>query len=311
MEIRQLKHFIAAVEAGSLRTACEEVHITHAALSMSLKNLEENLGVQLLIKNRNGITMTNAGEQFMVTAHALLRQLDDLRASLQNTQDNPAGKVRLGLTYAVTNSLAAPLFKRITERFPDISLEIDEGNTTSLERLFENKMLDLMIAYDVIENMSQKCIPLYIEQLYLVSAYDPKLELDAEINCKELEKYPILSSPGTHSMRRSIEKYAFDNGIKLNYLFDFKSPHAALRIVEEGLAHTIAPWDLIYSHVQGKLVTARKIVNPPIERTVCLISSLQEAPTQATNAMVTAIIFAVEEARKKGSLRGRSFITKN
>lgn len=82
MEIRQLRYFIAAVEAGNLRRAAENIHISHPALSMSLKNLEKDLGVTLLDRSRRGMRMTFAGEQFLKSAHSLLRQIDDLRASL-------------------------------------------------------------------------------------------------------------------------------------------------------------------------------------------------------------------------------------
>ena len=307
MEIRQLRHFIAAVEAGNLRKASEHIHITHPALSMSIKNLESDLGIQLLTKNRRGVQMTYAGEQFLISAHSLLRQIDDLRASLLSTQDSPSGSVRLGIPYGANNALAAPLFKQLLERFPGINLTIEEGNTTNLERSFENELIDLMINYDITEKMDQKCEPLYIEHLYLVSAYDPKLEKVDDIQSQDLSQFPILSSPGTHSMRRTIEKYAFDNGIQLNYSIDFGSAHASLKIVEDGLAHTFAPWDLIHDHAKTNLVSARKIVNPPMERTVCLVSSLREAHSPATNAIIGAIKTAIKSARKNDCLRGRAF----
>ena len=307
MEIRQLRHFIAAAEAGNLRQASENIHITHPALSMSIKNLEADLGIQLLTKNRRGVQMTHAGEQFLIAAHSILRQIDDLRASLLSTQDSPTGSVRLGLPYGANNALAAPLFKLILERFPRIDLTIEEGNTTSLERSFENDLLDLMVNYDITEKMDLKSEPLYIERLYLVSAYDPELDSTNEISSQELAEYPIVSSPGKHSMRRTIEKYAFDNGIQFNYFMDFGSAHASLKIVEDGLAHTIASWDLIHDRLRTNQVSAREIVNPPMERTICLVSSLRETHSPATDAIAGAIKTAIKGARANDSLRGRAF----
>ncbi|NIB41519.1 LysR family transcriptional regulator [Pseudomaricurvus alkylphenolicus] len=308
MEIRQLRHFIAAVEAGNLRQASENIHISHPALSMSIKNLETDLGVQLLNKGRKGVAMTYAGEQFLIGAHAILRQIDDLRASLQGTQKSPSGNVRLGLPYGANNALAAPLFKLLLENFPDINLIIEEGNTTSLERSYDNDLLDVMITYDMPEQMDKKCVPLYIEHLYLVSAYDPILDQVTSIDGKDIEDLPIVSSPGTHSMRRTVEKYAFDNGVQLNYSLDFQSAHASLKIVEAGLAHSFAPWDLIHDYTRTKLISARKIVNPPMERTVCLVSSLQETQSAATNAIIGAIKAAINIARANDNLRGRAFL---
>jgi LysR family nitrogen assimilation transcriptional regulator len=304
MEIRQLRYFIAAVEAGNLRKASETIHISHPALSMSLKNLEQDLGVTLLDKSRRGVKMTAAGEQFLESAHSLLRQIDDLRASLLGDIGSPSGNVRLGLPYGLNAALATYLFTSLTERYPRINLEIEEGNSTTLERLYDNGMLHLMINYDFVEKMDQKCEQLYVEQLYLVSAYDPKLENTAEIELKELGEAPIVCSPGTNSMRTTLDKYAFDNKLRFNFLSDFQSAHASIKIAEAGLATTISPWDDIYSHVANQRVTARKIVKPSVKRTVCLVSSLRSEPSFATTAIIGVIKEAIDAARRADKLRG-------
>lgn len=303
MEIRQLRHFIAAAEAGNLRKASEKIHISPAALSMSIKNLEDNLGTTLLHKNRRGVQMTYAGEQFLKSAHALLRQIDDVSAKIKGTEESPTGSVKLGVPVAVNNALAAPLCKLLIDKFPGIDLQIEEGSTTSLERLYDDNMLDLMIGYDVIEKMDQKCEQLYTEHLYFVGAYDNTLEGIEEIESKDLNGSQIACSPGTFSMRRSIEKYAFDNGLSFKFTHDFQSAHASIKIAQAGLANTISPWDLVHDHVASNMVTARKIVNPPLERSVCLISSLRSEPSFATSAIMGAVKSSIEIAKQEDKIR--------
>jgi DNA-binding transcriptional LysR family regulator len=308
MEIRQLRHFIAAAEAGNMRKASESVHISHPALSMSIKNLETDLGVNLLHKNRRGVQMTYAGEQFLKSAHSLLRQIDDLRASLQGSEDSPRGSVRLGIPYGLNNALAAPFFRLLSEKFPGIDLEIEEGNTTSLGNLYESGSIDLMINYDVVEKMDQKCEPLFEEQLYFVSAYDQSLEGVEEIELKDLADLPIVCSPGTNAIRITLEKYAFEQKVRFNLLQDFQSAHGSIKIAEANLANTISPWDEIHDQVVANLVSARRIVNPSIDRTVCLISSLRETPSHAVSAVVGVIKEAMDIARKEDRLRGKPVV---
>lgn len=307
MEIRQLRHFVAAVEAGNFRKASENVHITHPALSLSIKNLESDLGVLLLRKSRKGIETTDAGEQFLSGARTILAELEDLKASLQGTVDAPTGTVRLGLPVSSNNAIAAPLFKLLLETAPGIVLEIEEGNSTHLLRSYENDLLDLMITFDWKVKVDYQCEPLYIEHLYLVSAYDESIKESPSISARSCSNLPIVSSPGTHSMRRTIEKYAFDNGLDFDYFRDFQSPLASLKIVETGLAHTFAAWDLIHDHIKGNLISAQKIENPPMERTVCLVSTLHGTRSAATNFVIDAIKKAIVIARANDTLRGRSF----
>lgn len=308
MHIKQLRHYIAAAQAGNLRKAAESIHLTAPALSISLKNLEEELGVKLLNKGRGGVSTTYAGEIFLKGAHSLLRQMDDLQASLLEASDSPAGKVRLGLPFGANNALAAYLFKTLLEDFPGIDLWIEEGNTTSLHRSFENGLFDLMISFDVDDQMDRKSEPLYVEHMYFLGPYEKELEGQEEIDCKQLEKYPVVLSPGTHSLRTMIEKYAFDNGIDFNYLIDFQSAHASLKIVQEGLAHTIGAWSLVFDHVRTNLITARKIVNPPMERTAYLVSSLDKSPSPATVAMIGAVKSAIQHAINTDKLRAKSLL---
>lgn len=308
MHIKQLKHFIAAAQAGNIRKASESIHITAPALSISLKNLETELGVKLLIKDRNGVEMTYAGEKFLKGAHSMLRQMDDLQASLMEAQDSPAGNVRLGIPFGVNNALAAYLFKTLLTKYPGINLKIEEANTTSLDRSYENDLLDLMISFDVADKLDRKSELLYLEHMYLVGPYDSELDNVKKISSKELEKYPIVLSPGTHSLRTMIEKYALDTGTNFDYLIDFQSAHASLRIVQDGLAHTVAPWCLISDHVKTKLISARKIVSPPMVRTAYLVSPLDKTGSAATNAIIGAIKSAVTEALANDRLRGESFL---
>ncbi len=310
MEIRQLRHFVAAAEAGNLRKASESMNITHPALSMSIKNLETNLGVKLLDKGRSGVEMTYAGQQFLKSAHSLLRQIDDLQASMKGNEDSPTGKVRLGIPYGLNNSLAAPFFKILSEKFPGIDLEIEEGNTTSLGKLYESGSIDLMINYDVVEKMDRKCEPLYEEKLYFVSAYDPVLKDIEEMDLKDLSDLPIVCSPGTNAMRTTLERYAFEHKVRFNFLPDFQSAHASIKIAEAGLANTISPWDEVQDQVSAKMVTARRIENPSINRTICLISSLRGMPSRAVGIVVGVIKEAMELARKEDRLRGEPVVDK-
>lgn len=303
MEIRQLRHFIAAAESGNLRRASEKIHISPAALSLSIKNLEENLGTVLLHKNRRGVQMTYAGEQFLKSAHSLLRQIDDISAKIKSTEETPIGNVRLGVPVSVNNALAAPLCQILLDRYPGIDLQIEEGSTTSLERLYDENLLDLMISYDVPEKMDQKREELYTESLYLIGEYDANLEGSMEIDSHELNGCHIACSPGTFSMRRAIERYAEKHQISLEFVLDFQSARASVKIAQAGLANAISPWDLVHDHVLGKLVSARKIVNPPIQRTVYLVSSLRAAPSFATSAIIEAIKSAIEIATLQDKIR--------
>lgn len=298
MEFRQLKHFLAVVEAGNFRQAAEHVFLSPPALSMSLRNLETSLDVTLLKREKKGVVLTPAGEQLLPVAQAILNQVSDVKASLNDCHESLVGNVRLGLPVGLTNALAAPLLKLLSEQYPGVNLIVEEGNTTTLERSFQNGLLDLMMSYDLEDRFDRQVEALYTEQLYFVGPYSDDDANTGDIPLKEIENYTIISSPGSHSMRRTLERYAFDNNIEFTFIMDFQSAHSSLKLAVEGVGHTIASWDLIHDHVKGKLVSARKIVSPTIDRTVCLVSLKNPVNPRLIHAVSTII---------HQSVRNRSF----
>ncbi len=308
MHIKQLRHFIAAVQAGNLAKAAEVIHLTPSALSTSLTKLEEELDVKLLIRGRSGVQTTYAGEVFLKGAFSIVKQLDDLQAAVLGANDSPAGNVRLGLPFGTNNAVAAFLFKALLHDYPGINLLIEEGNTTNLERSFENGLFDLMISYDVVDKMDRKSELLYVEQMYFLGPYDSALDGVDEIEAQELEKYPVVLSAGTHSLRTTIERFALNNGINFNYLIDFQSAHASLKIVQEGLAYTIAPWCLISDHAKTKLISSREIVNPLMEREAYLVSSREKSPSSAVLAIIDVLKSAIQHAIATDKLRAKSML---
>lgn len=306
MEIRQLRHFIAVVEAGNLRKASEQICITPPALSMSLKNLETSIGVKLLERDRKGITLTFAGEKLLPAAQALLNQVNDVKKSLLGCEESPVGNVRIGLPVGLINALSAPLSRLLKTHYPGINLVVEEGNTTTLERSFDDNLIDIMVNYDISDCIDRTVEPMYVEQLYFVGAYEDTNEEDNTICFSELSNYTLISSPGSHSMRRTLDRYAFENNVNFNFIMDFQSAHSSLKLAVEGIAHTIASWDLIHDHVKGKLVIAKRIISPSLERTVCLVSSHRAVNRSAVEAVRTTLKWAIEVAISEDKIRPRA-----
>ena len=303
MEFRQLKHFLAVVEAGNFRQAAKRVFLSPPALSMSLRNLEASLDVTLLKREKKGVVLTPAGEQLLPVAQAILNQVSDVKASLNDCQESLVGNVRLGLPVGLINALAAPLLKLLNEHYPGINLIVEEGNTTTLERSFQNGLLDLMMSYDLEDRLDRQIEPLYTEQLYFVGPYSDEDANAGDIPLKDLENYTIISSSGSHSMRRTLDRYAFDNNIEFKFVMDFQSAHSSLKLAVEGVGHTIAAWDLIHDHVRSKLVSARRIIMPTVNRTVCLISTKNPINANIVTALRAVIRMAIQQAISENKIK--------
>ena len=129
MELRQLRYFVAIVDHGSLSRAALVLHVAQPALTQQLRQLEEELGVQLLHRSAQGVLSTDAGKVFYEHAQAILKQVADAQAAVVQSAERPSGSVTLGLPHSISGALALPLLTAIRQRYPEITLQLTEEIT--------------------------------------------------------------------------------------------------------------------------------------------------------------------------------------
>ena len=102
MNLRQLRYFAKVIEVGNMTRAASELHVAQPALGMQIRQLEEDLGVALLVRHSRGVDATPAGAVMHRRALAILSLVEDARREVIATGGSESESVRLGLTPALT-----------------------------------------------------------------------------------------------------------------------------------------------------------------------------------------------------------------
>jgi len=132
MELRQLRYFVAIADHGSLSRAALVLHVAQPALTQQVRQLEEELGAQLLHRSAQGVLCTDAGKVFYEHAQAILKQVADARSAVTQSTTRPAGSVTLGFPHSISGALALPLLTATRARYPEITLQLTEELSGSL-----------------------------------------------------------------------------------------------------------------------------------------------------------------------------------
>jgi DNA-binding transcriptional LysR family regulator len=144
LKLRQLKYFVAVAEDLSFRRASARLFITQPPLSRQIKLLEDNLGVRLFERNRQGVRLTDAGERFLEEARALLRDSDQLLLRF-----NPQSAVRTELNLGITTVIDASLFSWVesdfAQQFPSIRLNVKRQISSQSVRDLNRGVLDVAV----------------------------------------------------------------------------------------------------------------------------------------------------------------------
>src|SRR3954464_7804861 len=101
MNLRQLKYFVGVVQAGNINRAADQLHVAQTALGMQIRQLEEDLGVSLLVRHSRGIETTPAGKLLYDRAIQILGLVEDTRRDLAAHDVGSMESVRLGTTPAL------------------------------------------------------------------------------------------------------------------------------------------------------------------------------------------------------------------
>lgn len=142
MKPNQLRVFIAIVEAGSLASAAAALHRTQPAVSKTLREFEESLGLQLFNRVATGMTLTQAGSALLPRARAVLEELRRCDQDMALLRGENGGKIRIGASPACSLLVARALvsFRR---RMPAVEVEVHDHSTSTLHELITSDRLDI------------------------------------------------------------------------------------------------------------------------------------------------------------------------
>src|SRR3954463_8499423 len=143
MELRHLRYFIAVAEELHFRRAAERLHMSQPPLSQQIRQLEEEVGVQLLTRNQRRVELTAAGAAFLVRAREILDAIEDAARQARRVQRGEGGRLGGGVVGAAMYSFVPELLRAFREQAPDIALRLHELGTTEQLRQLDDGRLDV------------------------------------------------------------------------------------------------------------------------------------------------------------------------
>ncbi len=127
VRLHQLRAMVAVVDNGSIRAAARALHLSQAALTKSLRSLEEETGLALLLRKASGVVLTEAGNRLLIRARLITRQLDLAHDEIRQALGEQPGMVCVGLTPYLTLNALGEAFKWFRKRYPNVTIQVMEG----------------------------------------------------------------------------------------------------------------------------------------------------------------------------------------
>jgi len=132
VRLNHIRDFVAVIQAGSLRAAARALNVSQPGISKSLRQLEAELGVQLLQRNGRGAVATSAGKAFLSRARVVQAELRKVIEDLEPFQGGSQGRVAFGIAPQLSMLMVPQALQQFRQRYPHARLRIVEGVATAL-----------------------------------------------------------------------------------------------------------------------------------------------------------------------------------
>src|SRR3954447_3216207 len=143
MELRHLRYFVVVAEELHFRRAAERLHMSQPPLSQQIRQLEEEVGAQLLVRTQRKVELTAAGAAFLTRAREILDAVEDAARQARRVQRGEVGRLAVGFVGSAMYSFVPELLRAFREQTPDIGLRLHELGTTEQLRQLDDGRLDV------------------------------------------------------------------------------------------------------------------------------------------------------------------------
>ena len=196
----QLRYFAAAAELGSMTAAARQLRVSQSAVSTAVAQLENELGVQLLLRHHaRGLTLTAAGESFVKELRSFLVHAGELADSAREAGDALVGALSLGCFETLAPFHLPGLLAAYEDRFPKVHVSVVEGEHAQLRRALHDGTCEIALMYALHLDDSIDRLLVDTAPPYAIVAEDHPLARHGRVSLSELAPEPMILLDLPHS----------------------------------------------------------------------------------------------------------------
>lgn len=238
MKLQQLRYLCeTANQDMNLSRAAKNLHTSQPAISKQIQLLEQELGVDIFLRNGKRIVkITPPGQLIIQTAVRMLRDADNLKKIAQEFTNEAGGTLTIATTHTQARYSLPPVIKRFTARYPKVKLILRQGNPTQIASLVSSGEADIGIATEALEQYPELVmLPCYQwNRCIIVPPKHPLLKLK-KLTLEAINQYPIITYDFAFTGRTKINKAFASRGLEPNVVLTAIDSDVIKTYVELGL----------------------------------------------------------------------------
>lgn len=306
VSLRQLRAFASVAETGSFTAAAASLNLTQSAVSVLIRDLETELGLQVFDRTTRAVRLTEPGHELLPTARRLLVDLQAAIVSSRELATKKRGRVRIAATPLFCSLFLPEIILAYRQRFPGVEILVRDRAAGSIAGLVEDGEVDLGIGTPPSADQRIEADPLITDDVVLVCPPRHPLARQPRITWADLLAWPYIAVAPENGTRQIVDGASAAAGIALKPAYEVASVWTLLGMVSAGLGV-----GLVTGHV--RLLSAlydvriRKMAGPRLDRPIVLLRPGQRSLSPAAGSFRDHLrtTFAARKRPARAAATGR------
>ncbi|MDA4847968.1 LysR substrate-binding domain-containing protein [Hoeflea poritis] len=269
LTFKQLRYFDALARHGHFGRAADACAISQPALSMQIKELEENLGTELFERGARQVRLTHFGEEFAARARDILRSVNELTDLARASRDRLVGRLRIGVIPTIAPYLLPAIIGDLSNMHDGLDIHMRETVTPKLIRELADGRLDTAILALPVSEPSLSEVALFSENFVLVR---PGEDAGKPVPSREmLREMRLLLLEEGHCFRDQALSFCDMRTTRPRELLDGSSLSTLVQMVSAGIGVTLIPEMAVAVETRSAPVSIAQFKNPQPSRTIGMV----------------------------------------
>ncbi|OJT97613.1 LysR family transcriptional regulator [Metarhizobium album] len=294
--IDKLEYFIALARERHFARAAEELGISQPTLSAAIRQLEEQLGVMLVIRGSRFQGLTPEGQRVLEWARRIVGDARTMREEMRTARKGLSGHIRLA-AIPTTLSMVPRLTAPFQEKHPDVTFSVFSTNSLQILSLLENLEIDAGLTYLENEPLGRvTSVPLYAERYCLITSKGGPFADQAEVTWKQAGDLRLCLLTADMQNRRIINRHFAEAGVDVKPTLESNSMIVIISHVRTGRWCSIMPRNVAKSFGFPEEISIVSLVEPEPHHSIGLVATHREPFTP----LVSALLHEARNLAEKG-----------
>jgi len=257
MEIRQIKAFLAIAEAKTFTAGARRVNITQAAISMQIRQLEDEVGIQLFTRTPRRVILTQAGEFLLDRARKILREHDSAIAEIAEVAGAEFGRLRLGSSSSMFTTHQLPtIMLQLRAKYPNAEVTVTSATSQNLVDKMMHGEIDTAFVSLPVDNSNITTDLLFSDEIVAIAYPKHPLAKEKFISAATLAGEKLILGERGGNTRRMIDDFFAAANVRPNVTMELSRQEAINQMVENNMGVGIAGAKTVAKEIrEGRLIS--------------------------------------------------------